>query len=149
MLENFLHMSNYISDNLRSLVAERAHHICEYCLIHEEDTNYGCQVDHIISIKHGGSSNLNNLAYACVFCNRNKGSDIGSIIDPQQDFIRFYNPRTDIWTEHFRLEGVKIKPISDIWKVTAFILNFNNVERIIEREALVAAKRYPPYENIY
>lgn len=44
-----------------------------------EDTYFGCQVDHIISEKHGGATEEHNLAYACSYCNRNKGSDIGSI----------------------------------------------------------------------
>ncbi len=47
-------MSSYISEKLRMLVASRADYLCEYCLIHENDTYFGCEVDHIISIKHGG-----------------------------------------------------------------------------------------------
>ena len=72
-------MASVVSAALRRLVVQRAHFLCECCLIHEEDTFYGCQVDHIISIKHGGLSESENLAYACPFCNRSKGSDIGSI----------------------------------------------------------------------
>lgn len=85
----------YINQELRRLVATRAAHLCEYCLIHEEDTAFGCAVDHIISLKHGGTTAADNLAYACVFCNRFKGSDIGSIIWQTREFIRFYNPRSD------------------------------------------------------
>jgi 5-methylcytosine-specific restriction endonuclease McrA len=47
-------MPSYVNEQLRRLVALRAEHLCEYCLIHEEDTFYGCEVDHIISLKHGG-----------------------------------------------------------------------------------------------
>jgi coproporphyrinogen III oxidase-like Fe-S oxidoreductase len=42
-------MSSYISEHLRQVVALRADHLCEYCLIHEQDTFFGCEVDHIIS----------------------------------------------------------------------------------------------------
>jgi len=62
------------------LVVARADHLCEYCLIHEEDTFFGCEVDHIISEKHGGPTTADNLADACVFCNRAKGSDVASIV---------------------------------------------------------------------
>ena len=48
-------MSSEVSERLRRLVAERAYHVCEYCLIHEEDTFWGCQLDYIISRKHRGS----------------------------------------------------------------------------------------------
>ena len=72
-------MARRISAELRLIVANRADQLCEYCLIAEADTFYGCEVDHIISLKHGGSSELHNLAYACALCNRAKGSDIASI----------------------------------------------------------------------
>ena len=67
-------MSSYIPESLRTLVARRANFTCEYCLISQEDTFHTCQIDHIISIKHGGQTVEDNLAFACQFCNRNKGS---------------------------------------------------------------------------
>jgi hypothetical protein len=57
-------MSRWISAEFRQTVADRANLLCEYCLIAEVDTFYGCEVDHIISLKHGGSSEGDNLAYA-------------------------------------------------------------------------------------
>lgn len=139
-------MSSYISEDLRLAVASRANFRCEYCLIHESDTVYGCQVDHIISLKHGGSTSIENLAYACAFCNRSKGSDIGSILWPSQEFTRFFNPRTDLWKEHFKLDGAMIRSISNIGKVTAQILGFNHVDRVLERQTLMANRRYPPFQ---
>lgn len=136
-------MSSYVTGELREFVAARAERLCEYCLIHEEDTFFQCQVDHIISLKHGGQTDIDNLAYACVICNRNKGSDIGSILLPSRKFTRFFNPREDMWPHHFRLEGPIIKPIMSIAKATAQILGFNNDSRILERQALIAIDRYP------
>lgn len=49
-------MSRYISDKVRSRVEKRANYQCEYCLIHQDDTFFSCQIDHIISIKHGGDN---------------------------------------------------------------------------------------------
>ena len=72
-------MTRWISTELRQIIADRAKQSCEYCLIAEAHTFYGCEVDHIISFKHGGSSDADNLAYACALCNRAKGSDVGSI----------------------------------------------------------------------
>ena len=133
----------YVPAALRQLVKTRAKGLCEYCLIHEEDTYFGCQVDHIISEKHGGSTHEDNLAYACTYCNRNKGSDIGSIVWQPQRFCRFFNPRIDQWMDHFRLDGVRIASLTPIGEVTARILNFNHIDRLIEREELVAVRRYP------
>ena len=79
-------MASWISTQLRQTVADRAKQLCEYCFIAEADTFYGCEVDHIISLKHGGSSDPDNLAYACAPCNRAKGSDVASISASSQRF---------------------------------------------------------------
>lgn len=145
-------MSNtYISVELRRLVIARADRLCEYCLLHEDDSYFGCQVDHIISEKHGGLTEADNLAFACASCNRSKGSDVGSIVMPLSSgiFSRFFNPRKDLWHEHFRLDdsdGISIIPLSSIGEVTARILGFNNTERLLERQALCDINRYPTVE---
>jgi hypothetical protein len=134
----------HIPAELRRQVAIRADQLCEYCLLDESDTFFGCEVDHIISEKHGGLTIAENLAYAYLACNRNKGSDIGSILRPNGVLTRFFNPRVDSWFRHFALEGVIIKPLTEAGQVTEFILRFNDLERVIEREALQAVRGYPP-----
>ncbi|WP_373270765.1 HNH endonuclease [Nostoc sp. T09] len=117
--------------------------MCEYCLVSEVNRSSGCQVDHIISVKHGGSTTADNLCYACIFCNLQKGSDLGSINWQTGELVRFFNPRRDFWGEHFQLNEAVIQPITDIGEVTARILDFNSDERIIERQALIASGQYP------
>lgn len=136
-------MTSYVSADLRRVVMTRSRRRCEYCLIHEDDTYLGCQVDHVIAEKHGGPTAIDNLSYACTFCNRAKGTDLGSIASETGELVRFFNPRTDDWTEHFRLEGVQIEPLTDIAEVTARILGFNDADRLLEREALQLVGRYP------
>ena len=133
----------YVPVALRLLVRTRAKRLCEYCLIHEEDTYFGCQVDHIISEKHEGTTQEGNLAYACSYCNRNKGSDIGSIVWQTEQFCRFFNPRIDLWSNHFRLDGVRIATLTTIGEVTSRILDFNHVDRLIERQELAVLGHYP------
>jgi hypothetical protein len=132
-----------IPAEMRRLVVGRAHRRCEYSLIHEDDTYFGCEVDHVVSEKHGGPTVVENLAYACLVCNRNQGSDLGSILVPGGDLIRFFHPRTDVWSDHFSLDGVVIKPLTAIGQVTERIFRFNAIERLMEREALRAIGRYP------
>ena len=112
-------MSTYVPAPLRRLVASRAGRICEYCLIHEEDTFLGCQVEHIISEKHGGESAESNLAFACIFCNRYKGTDIATLSPATHTLCRLFNPRTDRWADHFRLKDGRVEGISDIGQATA------------------------------
>jgi hypothetical protein len=68
-----------IDEQLRGFVAKRAAYRCEYCLIHEDDSFSKHQIDHIVSRKHGGSSDEANLAFACVRCNAWKGTDIAAV----------------------------------------------------------------------
>jgi HNH endonuclease len=137
----------YISQELRRLVAQRANNLCEYCLVAEIHRSSRYQIDHIISEKHGGSTIAENLCYSCIYCNLQKGSDLGSINWDIGGIVRFYNPRRDFWGENFRLnEEAKIEPITDVGEVTVRIFDFNNNERIVERQALMEVGRYPSPE---
>lgn len=139
-------MTTYVAVELRRLVAARANFLCEYCLVHEDDTFLGCQVDHIIAEKHGGLTVADNLSYACAFCNRAKGSDIGSLAPSSGEFTRFFHPRTDRWPDHFELHGVMILPRTEIGEATIRILGLNQADRVLERETLQRIGRYPTME---
>ncbi|MFW6359736.1 MAG: HNH endonuclease, partial [Chroococcales cyanobacterium] len=121
----------------------RAGNACEYCRISAELRPSGCHVDHIISLKHGGETVTENLAYACLSCSVNKGTDLGSISRRTGELVRFYNPRRDSWEEHFRLEGARIESLTDIGEVTERIFHFNDEERVLERQLLIEVNRYP------
>ena len=129
-------MTTYLPIAVRRLVTARAANRCEYCRIHANDTFVGLQVDHIISEKHGGRSDQSNLALCCAFCNRNKGSDLGSIIHPEPTLIRFYSPRRDTWEDHFEMRDYKIVPRTKIGVVTVQVFQFNVPERLEERRLI-------------
>ncbi|MBX3434311.1 MAG: HNH endonuclease [Pirellulales bacterium] len=132
-------MTAYVSADLRKVVYDRAGRCCEYCRVRECETYLGCQIDHVVSEKHGGPTHIDNLALACAFCNRAKGSDIGAIDPYAGQLVRLFNPRVDEWNAHFLRNGAMIEPLSDVGRATARLLRFNSDERILEREALLAA----------
>jgi hypothetical protein len=108
----------YIPASLRCLVRERAQHRCEYCLIPESVSFSPHWIDHVVAEKHGGQTDAANLANSCVLCNQRKGSDLSSI-DPQTgEIVRLFHPRCDRWTDHFRLSGGMIEPLTAIGRVT-------------------------------
>jgi 5-methylcytosine-specific restriction endonuclease McrA len=95
----------YIPTALRREVVERARNRCEYCLLSAEVAFFPHEVDHVVAEKHGGATDIDNLALACWRCNRHKGSDLTSF-DPQtRELSTLFNPRTQVWSEHFALEG--------------------------------------------
>jgi hypothetical protein len=138
-------MSSYVSAELRRIVEERAGGRREYCLIHQDDTFVGCQVDHVIAEKHGGVTDASNLALACAFCNRAKGSDIASIIPESQALVRLFNPRSDRWDDHFRIDtqSLMIGAFSDIGRATVRLLRLNDIERVLERQSLAKSGIFP------
>jgi hypothetical protein len=128
---------SYISAELRRIVVARAQRRCEYCLIFEDDTYLGFQIDHIISEKHGGATTEENLAQACIFCNLKKGSDIGSL-DDLGNLVRLFNPRIDEWNDHFRFDGPRIEGITPSGEATSKLLGFNDPPRVMEREGTMS-----------
>lgn len=132
-----------VSAQTRRDVFARAGDRCEYCLMPEWALLAGCEVDHIISRKHGGLSDFANLALSCARCNRAKGSDVGSVSDFNGEFVRFFNPRIDRWENHFRHFGGRIDGLTEIGLVTVKLLQMNAEERIIERRLLQMLGEYP------
>ena len=136
-------MASDINEELRAAISQRASERCEYCLIHQHDAGFPHQVDHIVSRKHGGSSTLANLAYACVICNRYKGSDVASVDLRTGKIVRLFDPRRDRWADHFRIDGARIEPITNMGSTTVRLLRLNAPERILERHLLQSLGRYP------
>ncbi|MCY7350048.1 MAG: HNH endonuclease [Cytophagaceae bacterium] len=124
-------------------MAIRADFRCEYCLLAEQVSFYSFHIEHIRSIKHGGSNELDNLAYCCPDCNYAKGSDVGTFVHNDETLIRFFNPRKDRWEEHFEIHNGVVHGKTDIGKATAQIFKFNEIERLIFRQQLAELNLYP------
>ncbi|MFN6565144.1 MAG: HNH endonuclease [Nostoc sp. ChiSLP01] len=137
-------MSSYsISKELRQLVVKKASERCEYCLIHQDFSIYTHEVDHIIALKHGGETIIENLALSCLSCNRHKGSDFATIDWITQEIVPLFNPRRQVWGEHFYLEGARIEGKTQIGQGTARLLQFNVANRVLERQVLMSQEQYP------
>jgi len=134
---------SYVSASLRRDVTERAGGRCEYCHFPSDAAFLTFEVEHIVAEKHGGATSLDNLALACPFCNRAKGTDLASIDPATQTLTPFFNPRTQAWSDHFLLEGAAIVPRTAIGRVTVIIFQFNHPDRQAERERLIRIGRYP------
>ncbi len=135
-------MNRHIPEQLRLEVLKRAEFRCEYCRMPQQYSLFPFQIDHVVSLKHEGKTTFDNLAFACSFCNINKGSDLGTFLDDQTQLVRFYNPRIDHWRDHFTFDEGAIYPLSDIGIATLKIYKFNDANRVIERRLLAQAGLY-------
>jgi len=137
-------MSRAIPDSIRKRVAERAGHRCEYCLVPERFLATTFHIDHIRSIKHGGATALENLAYACPHCNQKKGTDVATFLDEgSEQTIRIFNPRKDNWENHFEVANGEVLPKTAIGAASVQVLEMNQPDRLIFRQALAEAGYYP------
>ncbi|NCC32267.1 MAG: HNH endonuclease [Chloroflexia bacterium] len=138
----------YIPEALRRLVAERADDRCEYCQMHEDDTFFTHEVDHIYAEKHDGPTVEWNLCLACAECNRNKGSDICSLDPETGNVVALFHPRRDRWADHFLLvdTGV-IEPLTAHGRATARLLRMNRLDLVADRARLIALRSYPGEES--
>lgn len=124
----------YIPTALRKSVYERADGCCEYCSISETVSFVAHQIDHVIAEKHGGRTVEENLALSCAICNKYKGSDIASVDEKSGAIVPLFNPRKDVWSEHFKVENGIFTGLTPNARATIRLLQINNPARIEERK---------------
>jgi len=117
-------------------VWQRARARCEYCELPSAFHPAPFQIDHIIARQHGGTTELDNLALACIHCNRFKGPNIAGLDPDNGQVTRLFHPRRDNWTEHFVWNGPELKALTPVGRVTIIVLLINDPEMIALRTAL-------------
>ena len=125
-----------IEDALRENVRSRANGLCEYCHIPERLTLVEHEIDHVIAVKHGGQTAVENLALCCSICNRFKGSDIASIDPETAQLTPLFHPRLDRWEDHHEVRDGQVIGLTATGRVTVRLLRMNRPTRIKERQLL-------------
>lgn len=135
-------MPSEVPEHLRRLVIERAGNRCEYCLLPQWAALHKHEPDHIVSRQHEGKTEENNLALACLRCNRYKGPNVGAFDPVTGQLVPLFNPRLYKWSEHFVLEGATIRALTAEARVTIKLLRLNDEDHITERRRLVDSGLY-------
>lgn len=130
-------MSSDIPKKLRQRVAVRAARQCEYCCLPQAFAQHKYEPDHIRARQHGGQTVFENLAFACFCCNRRKGPNVASFDPLTGQLVPLFNPRTQLWHEHFAWEGAFIQPLTAEARATVNLLRINDEDRLAERQALL------------
>jgi hypothetical protein len=128
-----------VDSSIREFVRQRAGNLCEYCRVHQRFyPDFTFHVEHIIARQHGGTDSIDNLAYSCHLCNSKKGPNLASLSPKTGELTRLFNPRIDIWEEHFRISSNgEIIGTSDIGVVTANLLAMNSAVRMQIRQEII------------
>ena len=124
-------------------VRERAKHRCEYCHFPEQFAELSFHCDHVIAQQHGGKAQLENLALACCFCNRYKGPNLSSVDPVSNQVTQLFNPRKDMWDNHFAWNGPQVVGKSATGRATIQALRLNRSDAIAVRKLLMREQVYP------
>ena len=114
----------------RDLVRRRAGERCEYCRLHQRNSELVHHVEHIVAKQHGGSDNPDNLALSCHRCNLHKGPNLTGIDPLTGNVTPLFHPRRELWSEHFVFEGVRIEGITATGRTTVQLLTLNDARRL-------------------
>ena len=120
--------------SVRRLVRDRAGKRCEYCGLAEEHVYIPHHIDHIRPKQHGGDDSPLNLALACQGCNLKKGSNLAGIDPASETLVALFNPRKQVWAEHFVFRGALIVGLTPVGRATVAVLDMNTRERVKIRE---------------
>jgi hypothetical protein len=130
--------------SLNDLVRDRSKGLCEYCLLARAYAPLPHQVDHIIAVKHRGSTTASNLALACFACNKHKSCNLSGIDPESGTIVRLFHPRRLKWSTHFRWEGPILVGRTAIGRATVEVLEINLSHRVEFRRALIDEGHFPP-----
>src|SRR6266571_6254680 len=122
---------------LRAQVRRRARFRCEYCQFPERFAGLRFQLDHVIARQHAGPTKLANLALACFRCNSHKGPNLSGIDSQSAKMVRLFNPRGDVWVEHFAWDGPRLLGLTPIGRATIAVLRINRQDAVLVRMALL------------
>jgi hypothetical protein len=129
---------------LRALVTERADERCEYCGVAQAGQEATFHIDHVAPRSAGGPTDEANLALACVGCSLRKGARQNSMDPATDELVPLFNPRTQAWHDHFRVEGSVISGITSVGRATIEALDMNRPLLVAIREEQALLGRPPP-----
>lgn len=141
-------MAPYISARLRRQIEQDAGHRCGYCLSSRRITGAPLDVEHIQPVSLGGGNERENLWLACHRCNRFKSNRTRAPDPLTGESTPLFNPRTQLWTEHFSWsrDGAEIIGQTATGRATIDALQMNNDYVVESRRFWVIAGWHPPLD---
>ena len=139
-------MSKPIADEVRKKVQYHFHNRCAYCQSDQRYVLGVLEIDHIIPLSEGGTSDEENLCLACRLCNGYKASQTSAIDIEFGQEVPLFNPRTQSWSQHFTWsnDGTLLVGKTACGRATISALKLNNKIALMVRQNWVEAGWHPP-----
>lgn len=124
-------------------VHERAAFQCEYCQTGQRVTGQAMHVEHIVP---SGGNSLENLCLSCATCNLSKAKATSAADPDSGEIVPLFNPRTQVWEEHFEwiASGIELHGLTAVGRATIIRLQMNMPRVVSARIIWVLAGEHPP-----
>jgi hypothetical protein len=137
----------YLPVDVDRRVREEARHRCGYCLSPQRLVMARLEIEHIVPVARGGTSDEANLWLSCPLCNRAKGDRV-TATDPETGaVVPLFHPRQQRWSEHFRWSegGTRILGLTPTGRATVAALHLaDDPDALVVRSYWVLAGWHPP-----
>jgi hypothetical protein len=136
-----------ITTGLREEVTLRAGNRCEYCRLSQVGQEATFHMDHVIPRAAGGPTTADNLALACVSYSLRKWAHQMAPDPESGEDVPLFNPRGQVWTEHFHWDGVLVIALTPTGRATLAALALNRPVILAIRQEEAIRGRHPPGES--
>lgn len=126
-----------------------ARHRCGYCLSPQHLVMARLEIEHIVPLSKGGSDDESNLWLACPICNRHKANKVTGKDPESGKESPLFNPRQQVWAEHFRWDytGLYLIGRTVVGRATIAALQMNeDADALTVRSYWIEAGWHPPNE---
>ena len=135
-----------ISLTLREAVSARASKCCEYCKSQDRYSPTAFTIDHVLPQSLDGTSDVENLAYACFLCNRLKSNKLKAFDTTTGKWVPLFSPRQNRGNEQFSWseDATQIIGLTAIGRCTIKELRLNRGKLIEYRQCIIPFGTHPP-----
>ncbi len=135
-----------ISAELEKKIREAAKYRCGYCLSPQILMPLKLEIEHLHPISKGGTNDKENLWLSCRKCNSHKASKIYGFDSILSKRAKLFNPRKQIWSEHFawNIEKNLIIGKTSVGRATVNALKLNNEFLVTARQFWISFGIFPP-----
>lgn len=141
---------NKLSLQTKNLIFESSNGLCEYCHSQAEYSFAAYSIEMVVPKSKEGQMETRNLAFVCQGCSNHKYRKTEGFDSVTNETVKFFNPRIDVWKEHFAwnedtslLVGLTAKG-----RATIKELKMNRPTLIELRAILVRLGKHPFMEKV-
>lgn len=133
-----------ISARLRDEVVLLAGNRSEYRGLWQVGQKAAFHVDQVLPRVAGGPTEVGNFALAFVSCSLRKWPRRSAPDPATHEAVPLFNPRGQVWEDHFRWDGAMVMPLTPTGRATAEALAMNRPLAVSIRLEEAERGRHPP-----